>query len=212
MRDFPVFSTEHGVGSLVLKEIPYSGIAYITIRDSLEPEDFLTDCTEFCKAVGATRIFATGHSCLQKYPFHTSIVRMCASVDAMEDTDASLFPVTKETLERWRQIYNERMSGVANASYMSITGGEELLARGGAYFIHRDGMLLGIGSVLDDRIESVASVVPGSGRDIVLALMHALFCEQVSLEVASTNDRAVRLYESLGFLKTAEISSWYKIL
>lgn len=212
MRDFPVFSTEHGVGSLVLKEIPYSGIAYITIRDTLEPEAFLTDCIGFCKAVGADKIYASGHVHLQKYPFYTSVVRMCAEMEALGETDALIFPVTEKTLEQWRKIYNEKMTGIANASYMSIGASEELLKKGGAYFVHRDGMLLGIGSVADDRIESVVSVMPGSGRDVVLALKHALFCDQVQLEVASTNGRAIRLYENLGFIKTAEISKWYKIL
>ena len=31
----------------------------------------------------------------------------------------------------------------------------------------------------------------------------------MALEVASTNARAIRLYEKLGFLKTAEVSRWY---
>ena len=61
MRDFPVFTTENGVGSLVLKEIPYRKVAYITIQDSLFPEAFLSECVDFCRAVGAERIYACGH-------------------------------------------------------------------------------------------------------------------------------------------------------
>ena len=34
MKDFPVFTTENGVASLILKEIPYRGEAYIHLRDS----------------------------------------------------------------------------------------------------------------------------------------------------------------------------------
>ena len=41
MKDFPVFTTEYGVASLILKEIPYQGTAYITLQDSLEPEKLL---------------------------------------------------------------------------------------------------------------------------------------------------------------------------
>ena len=33
MRDFPVFTTEYGVASLIFKEIPYRQEAYIRIRD-----------------------------------------------------------------------------------------------------------------------------------------------------------------------------------
>ena len=109
MRDFPVFTTENGVGSLVLKEIPYSGIAYVTIRDSSFPTEFLRECVEFCKAVGADAVYATGNGILEQYPFFTSVIQMCASVDMIEESDASLFPVTEKTVDRWCEIYNKKM-------------------------------------------------------------------------------------------------------
>ena len=212
MRDFPVFTTENGVGSLVLKEIPYSGIAYVTIRDSSFPTDFLRECLEFCRAVGAKVIYATGHEILNEYPFYTSVIQMVASADVISHTDAALFPVTEQTLSRWREIYNLKMSKVDNASYLSERAANEMLKKGNSYFIHRDGTLLGIGTVGDERIECVASVAPGGGREVISALTHALLGERVTLDVASTNIKAIRLYESMGFIKTAELSRWYKIL
>ena len=211
MRDFPVFSTENGVGSLVLREIPYNATAYITIRSSSFPTDFLRECVDFCRAVGAESIYATGHECLEKYPLFTSVLQMSASVSSLQETDACLFPVTDKTMQNWREIYNRRMKDVHNAAYMSEYEMKNLLNRGGAYFVHRDGKLLGIGIALNDRIECVASVVPGSGKETMLALIHALMCERVVLEVASTNYRAINLYESLGFIKNAVLSKWFKI-
>ena len=35
MKDFPVFTTQYGVASLIMKEIPYQKTAYVIIRDSL---------------------------------------------------------------------------------------------------------------------------------------------------------------------------------
>ena len=212
MRDFPVFTTENGVGSLVLKEIPYSGIAYVTIRDSSFPTDFLRECLEFCRAVGAKVIYATGHEILNEYPFYTSVIQMVASADVISHTDAALFPVTEQTLSRWREIYNLKMSKVDNASYLSERAANEMLKKGNSYFIHRGGTLLGIGTIGDERIECVASVAPGGGREVISALTHALLGERVTLDVASTNIKAIRLYESMGFIKTAELSRWYKIL
>ena len=49
MRDFPVFTTENGVSSITLKEVPYKGVAYIKIQSSLQPESFLQECVDFCK-------------------------------------------------------------------------------------------------------------------------------------------------------------------
>lgn len=211
MRDFPVFTTENGVGSLVLKEIPYSGIAYVTVRDSSFPTEFLKECLDFCRAVGAERIYATGHTLLENYPLHTTVLRMSASWDVIPETDACLFPVTEETLPRCREIYNARMKNVDNAAYMSEVAGREMLKRGDGYFVHKDGHLLGIGMASDDRIDCVVSAEHGKGREVVCALAHALMCDRVQLDVASTNHRAIRLYESLGFIKTAEVSRWYKI-
>lgn len=212
MRDFPVFTTENGAGSLVLKEIPYSGIAYVTVRDSSFPTNFLTECAEFCRAVGAKKVYASGHPALESFPFHTAIIRMTACMDLIPDTDACLFPVTEKTLSTWRQIYNNKMSEVDNAAFMSENAAAELLKRGDGYFVHRDGKLLGIGIAADDRIDCVVSVQPGGGRAVVSALSHALVCERITLEVASTNARAIRLYTAMGFLQTAEISRWYQIV
>ena len=41
MKDFPVFTTEYGIASLVLKEIPYKEEGYITLRASDTPEELL---------------------------------------------------------------------------------------------------------------------------------------------------------------------------
>lgn len=211
MRDFPVFTTENGVGSLVLKEIPYRGIAYVTIHDSSFPTEFLKECIEFCRAAGAEKVYASGHEIVESYPFYTAVVQMSEAIESIPQTNAALFPVTEKTISRWREIYNDRMKNVDNASYLSESAGREMLKRGDGYFIHRDGDLLGIGIASGDRIDCVASVKPGSGREVVAALTHALSSDRVVLEVASTNHKAISLYESMGFIKTAEISQWYKI-
>ena len=44
MRNIPVFTTEFGVASLILKEIPYTGIAYVRLQSSLFPEKLLEEC------------------------------------------------------------------------------------------------------------------------------------------------------------------------
>lgn len=211
MRDFPVFTTENGVGSLVLKEIPYSGIAYVTIHDSSFPTEFLTECTSFCRAVGAQFVYASGHEILENYPYFMSVLQFSASANVIPESDAALFPVTEKTLNRWCEIYNLKMKAVDNVSYMSERAAQEMLKRGDGYFIHRNGSLLGIGIASGDRIACVASVTPGGGREVVSVLTHALLDEHVILEVASTNHKAISLYESMGFVKTAELSKWYKI-
>ena len=212
MRDFPIFTTENGVGSITLKEVPYKGIAYIKIQSSQQPEVFLQECIDFCKMTGAEKIYASGHEMLEKYPLHNSIWQMSTLLENLPETDAALFPVTEKTVEQWRMIYNEKMRPVDNSASMTRQDMEELIKQGGGYFIHRREELLGIGIARGEMIESIIAVKPGAGREVMLALCGSLSSERVVLEVASTNEKAIKLYENLGFLKTAEISCWYDVL
>ena len=109
MRDFPMFTTENGVGSITLKEVTYKGIAYIKIQSSLLPEAFLQECIDFCKMAGAEKIYASGHKMLETYPLHNAIWLMSALRERLQETDAALFPVTEKTADTWRSIYNENV-------------------------------------------------------------------------------------------------------
>ena len=211
MRDMPVFTTEYGVASLVLKEIPYKETAYILIRDSLEPEKLIEECASFCRAVGAEHIFATGHETLEKYPLHTSVLEMRGTAWVDAEKLQSLFPVTEQTVGRWRQIYNERMKTVDNSGTLESRDEKKILESGGAYFVHSCGELLGIGWLEEETLLAVASVRPGAGETVMHSLMSLVEGASVTLEVASTNERAIWLYEKLGFLKTREISRWYRV-
>ncbi len=212
MRNIPAFTTQNGIASLTLSEIPYKKTAYIRIHDTQQFDDFLTECCDFCKAVGAQQIYATGHKCLSEYPLHTKNVRMCRTRDDLPETDAALFPVQQKTLEKWRELYNMRMRGIDNSAYMTWKKAEEYLQKGNAYFVHRGDTLLGFGAASGDTIDAIGSVIPGAGEQILLALNHALSGDRICVEVVTTNTRAINLYKRLGFIITKELSAWYKII
>lgn len=211
MRDIPVFTTELGVASLTLNQIPYTQKAYIRIQDSRDGDDFLKECISFCVAAGADYVYATGHRACERYPEETKILKMQADLSCVGDTDTALFPVTEETLEKWRGIYNEKVKIVPNGAFMTMQDAKEMLQAGDGYFIHKNGLLLGIGKASGDQIHWVASVQPGAGSDVVRALCHAVTTDTVCLEVASENHKALALYQDLGFLVTAVISVWYRV-
>lgn len=212
MKDFPVFTTEYGVASLILKEIPYQGMAYIIIRDSLDPEKLLKECVSFCRMCGAEAVYATGHEYLKAFPLFAVLLEMRCMKQDLPDTDAALWPVQEETLEQWRSIYNAKIKRVPNGAWMTQADGKEMLKRGDGYFIHRGESLLGIGMAAGETIDWVASVCRGAGRDVTAALAYALTGDAVSLTVAAENRKAVELYESLGLVPTKEISRWYCVL
>lgn len=214
MRDFPFFTTDYGVSSLVLKEIPYRSQAYIRILDVQEEsfDDHLAECVSFCRMCGAERIYAQGNVKLEGYPLYTAVYRMMGTARSEEEKVASLFPVTQETVGKWRSYYNEAMRTVDNAGTLESREEGKIVDSGSAYFVHRDGEVLGIFWLEDNKLLAVAAVQKGAGETVMHTMMSLLQGETMELEVASTNHRAIRLYEKLGFVKIAELSRWYRVL
>lgn len=213
MKDFPFFTTEYGVASLVLKEIPYKGEAYITLRDAQpgQEAELLAECVSFCRMAGAEKILAAGHSVLEQYPLHTAIYEMRGEAWVEEGLLENLFPVTDATVTRWRQIYNERMRSVDCAATQTAFDEKRIVSSGGAYFVHHEGELLGIGWLEDTKLLAIAAVKPGAGERVAHTLMSMVEGADMTIEVLSTNERAIRLYERLGFLKTGEVLRWYAV-
>lgn len=211
MRDFPMFDTEFGIASLVLKEIPYKGIAYIILREVWDPENLLKECVSFCRMCGAEIICAAGHGILESYPLYTTVLEMRGEATVDKASLKSLFPVTETTVTQWRNLYNEKMRSIDNAATMTAFDEKRIFESGGAYFVHEDGDLLGIGWLEDTELLAVAAAKPGVGRAVLNTLMSLIEGAQMRLEVASTNERAIRLYEKMGFIPTKEISRWHKI-
>ena len=213
MKDIPMFDTETGVSSLVLKEIPYKQVAYVKVQ-SVQPDglkEHLQECVSFCRMCGAERVFATGHAGLAKWPLYCSVITMALGLTASSELGAKLFPVTEETAAKWREIYNDRMSQVDNTATLTARDEKKLL-EGGAYFVHEAGELLGIGWMKGSELLCIASVKPGAGARVLQALLTLADSDRVKLDVASTNVRARRLYERLGFIAVEEKSKWYQIL
>ena len=211
MKDFPMFTTEYGVASLVLKEIPYKEEAYITLRATEQPEELLAECVSFCRICGAEKIFVTGHEYLENYPLHTAVLEMRGECMPDEEKLACLFPVTEQTVSRWRQICNERMRSVDNSATLESRDEKKILESGGAYFVHEDGEQLGIGWIDKGELLVVAAVKPGAGERVMHTLFSMMPGAELTLQVASTNERAIRLYERLGFIRTKEVSRWYQV-
>lgn len=214
MKDFPVFTTDWGVSSLILREVPYRAEAYIHIQD-VQPEGFeehLKECAGFCRMAGADRVYATGSQLLQAYPEYMSVYEMRGMAWVNPEKMVNLFPVTEQTVGRWRSLMNERLRSVDNAATLTAFDEKKILQSGGAYYIHRSGELLGLGWMEDTKLLLVAAVKPGAGETVMHSLMSLVEGADMTIEVASTNDRAIRLYEKLGFMKAREVVKWYKIV
>ena len=211
MQDIPFFETKYGNAGLVLNQVPYTGSAYIHILQTHNLQGLLNECLSFCRVVGAQHIYACGDDALNCYSHYVDVLHMSRPLDGMELGSAFLFPVADESSERWRTLYNERMTGIDNAAILSERACKKLIKEGGAYFVHRNGRLLGIGVAAGEQIRAIASLEPGDGANVLRTLCNALSGPMVNVEVASTNFRAIRLYERFGFLTCGVIRSWFRI-
>jgi len=212
MRDIPAFETEYGTAGLVLNQIPCTGNAYIHILNTDRLKELLDECIAFCKMAGANRIYACGDEGLSLFPHYTDVLRMSCMLEDIEDTSDCLMPVTEESCEEWRLLYNKRMAGVDNAAVLTEIACRKIVKEGGVYFVHSKGNLLGIGIAVGEEIRAVATVSPGEGARVVRTLCRALSGPLVKVEVATTNIRAIRLYKKLGFLPNGIIRRWYRVL
>lgn len=207
-----MFTTDTGVSTLMLKEVPYKAIAYVKVQD-VQPgglEAHLAECVSFCRMCGAEHIHAAGHPELEQWPLHCAVRIMSLNLPDWEPM-AHLFPVTEETVGRWREIYNEKMGPVDNAATMTAQDEREIVSSRGAYFVHDSGTLLGIGWLRGSEVLALAAVRRGAGERVLKTLLTAADDDHVTLEVASTNTRAIALYERLGFVTVGERSRWYQI-
>ena len=206
MKDIPVFTTEYGVASLVLNQIPYRETAYVIIQSSGDLEKLIKECRDFCIAAGAKRIYARGKGLEKIYPLYTRLIQMERLNIGIPST-ARLLPVTEENREKWRQCCNAHMQKVPLAAYMT----EEKCKALSGYFVEKDGSVIGLGAVSGSRIEVVIGLENGAGREVLSALCQGIKGDIITLEVADTNEPAMGLYTAFGFQKTAELECWYEI-
>lgn len=211
MKDFPMFTTEFGVASLTLREIPYRGEAFILIQDTLQPEELLTECVSFCRICGAEKIYVRGHEIAEKYPIHCIVYEMRGTARVDETKVEHLWPVTQENVTRWRELMNEKMRPVDNSGTLEKKHEQDILDSGGAYFVHHEGQLLGAGWLQNNELLLLCAVQPGAGERVMHTLMSLIPGQEVKLDVVSTNTRAIRLYEKLGFVRTASLRQWHRV-
>lgn len=211
LKNLPMFTTNNGVASLTLTEIPYSARAYVRIQQAADAVALLNECVEFCRAVGANSVFATGHAILEPYPLHTEIVRMRCPKEQLPQTDAVAIPVRENELSSFRDIYNRKTENIANAAYMNLRDAEALLRSGGGYWIVKEDRIIGFGIISGDTVAMLAATEQGCGVHVLSALARELRTDSVEIEVATANRKACDFYDRLGFQTLHVLASWHKV-
>lgn len=218
MRNIPDFTCEYGAAQLILENIDYSRKAYCLVLWVVEGQmvSLLTECARFCTMVGAEKTYALlpqNYAVEEDFPYAVAfrVVEMTAPKTAFAETDCALWPVLPENAGDYLERHNMAMMQVDGARRLREKEIPRLLDRGGCYFVHRHGQVLGLGQVEEDRILSLAALIPGAGAAVVGTLASLIPGDMVRLSVADSNTRATGLYQRMGFTATKILEVWWEI-
>lgn len=215
MKDIPVFTGAHGIATLVLKEIPWSGCGYVIVRSIwTDAEAFLRECLGFCRACGAEQVYACWECEALPAEHAYDMLRLEREKEGLP-MGAPLEPevLTKENSEEFLQVYDRCFRNVPNAASYGEKDVKRLLGEDTAWLVHREGVCAGIAEISKEGLEAVA-VLPayrGLGYDLTLAVLAMVPSKTIRLKTASTNDRAMALYHRLGFCETEVLSRWWRL-
>ena len=217
MKNIPMFTGQHGMATLVFRELSYSGCAYVLVRAVWNGETaaFLEECRSFCRAVGAEKIYASWEENALPANHAYDVLGLCR-----EKSGLSL-PRREVELEELRpangadylQIYNTCFRPVSGAASYDKQDLQRLYGQDCAFLAKIDGEYAAVAEISKEGLESIA-VMPqysGLGYDLSLTVLPMVPSLTLRLKVASTNRRALELYQRLGFEQENIRSRWYEL-
>lgn len=214
MKDIPVFTGAHGVATLVLRQIPWSGCGYVLVRSVWDDAAaFLEECRGFCRACGAEQVYASWEDKELPAPHGYDMICMEREKEGLPPATLVCEPLTQALGEEYTTVYNTCFRDVPNAVAFTKEDLARVLREETAIIVRRDGVVAGLAEVSTKGLEAIA-VLPqykGLGYELALTALQMVPSKTIALKATSTNHRAIRLYERLGFKPTAVLSRWWKL-
>lgn len=215
MKDIPIFTGEHGVATLILREIPHRKQAYVMLRTVWQLDSFLAECRSFCRMAGAESIYVTGGMDLSHLPFVHAMERWtCRRADLPPLSEpVELLPLSEENREDYRRLYNELFAQVPNAASCTMQEAERIQREEQAALAMVNGTIAGLVQWTANRLEAigVAPTYRGLGYRLALTVLQQMTGETIELQVSSANTAALKLYARLGFHRAETLSQWYDL-
>ena len=216
MKNIPVFTGSHGVATLVLKQIPWSGCAYVIVRSVWDDaKAFLDECLGFCRACGAKTVYA-GYDLQQlPAPHAYDMVQLQMEKKALPQghrLDAE--PVSAENAAEFLAIYDACFRAVPHAASYGEKDAARIVAEQTGIMVKKDGCYAGLAEVSKEGLEAIA-VLPqykGLGFSLALTALDMVPSTIPTLKTASTNKAALALYHRLGFVRTEVCSRWWCLM
>lgn len=215
MKNIPVYTSPHGTATLILREIPMTGRAYVVLRTVISDVQALgADCARFCCMCGAQNVYMSAEEALYFLPHAYDILQLHVEQEALPPGGtADLLPIAPENDSIYQRIYNRCFQSVSHALLYDRRQIQRIYDQNQQAFLalNQQGKPYGIGELHGNILAAVA-VLPkyrGMGTDLTLTLLKRCPGPDVELTVASDNKPALALYEKLGFRVCGVESHWY---
>ncbi len=217
MRNIPIFTAEHGLASLILREIPYSGSAYVILRAvwNRQTAALLAECRQFCQAAGAEAVFASQEQTELPAQHGYDILELSRPRAGLPlpQEPVELEHLCEDNAPAYLDIYNQCFRSVPGAASYDREDMHRLLGKNLAFLARRDGRYAAVAELGEGSLAGLA-VLPefhGLGHDWTLTVLSRLETPVLKLRVASTNARAMALYKRLGFAESQVVSRWWRL-
>lgn len=205
MQNIPIFTGVHGMATLILKEIPTSGLAYVLVRSVWQNSlaGLLAECRDFCRAAGAETVYGSW-DCRDLPAEHAyDVWELTLEWDKLPPPpeEVPLTPLTARNGQDYLSVYNRcfaKMPGHASYDRRDI---QRLQGKDLAFLVYRDGVPAAVAELGDNKLEGLG-VLPefrGLGYSLALTVLGRLPGPALTLRVVSTNARALALYRRIGF-------------
>lgn len=214
MQNIPIFTAANGLATLILREIPFSGRAYVMFRSVWkDPAALAAECASFCRMAGAGEVYVS-HDCKELPLAHAyDMVELRCEKEALPAlTDpVELLPLTAERAEEWLEVYNRSFAPIPGAAAYDRREMTRLMKDKTAFWVERDGSCAAIVEEKPDGLAAIA-VLPryrGLGTATALTALHRAQAQVLTVRTASTNERALAMYDRLGFQTKEIVSRWW---
>ena len=217
MKNIPLFTSAYGIATLILREIPWSGSAYVLVRSVWNDQAaaLLEECCGFCRAVGAEQIFAAYDTepLPAEHAYDMWVMSRPKKGLPLPASEVILEPLSRENRDVYLRIYNQCFRQVPSAASYDQSSLEPLYGEDLAWLAKVDGAFAGVAEISKEGLEGIA-VLPeyaGLGTDLALSVLPMVPSTELQLKVASTNERAIRLYRRLGFVEKSVNKVWWRL-
>jgi GNAT superfamily N-acetyltransferase len=220
MKNIPVFLSQSGTATLILREIPFSGKAYVLLRTILPDclSSLLQECGDFCRQCGAETIYVSSEAGKTPLPISHAydILLLSVQKDGLPSgTPFPLVPMDENNDSIYLRLYNQCFQNVSHALSYDREQLRRIYRSGQQAFIalSEDGTPCGMGELHGNELAAVGLLPEyrGRGYDLTLSLLSHCEGPEITLTVASDNAPALGLYDKLGFHVTGIESSWYSL-